>query len=225
MRQYFPMVRRVSANFRRRIGVVTIDLDDMISWGTFGLLHTLDIWDPDRGVRFETLAAIHIRGRIMDEMRTQDWAPRNVRRRQREADRAYEDLAAGLGRSPTSTEVAELLRTTEDDLRQRGIETEAAKIRSLQEATDPMAGAYYEAEDHFVGGDELEDHILLLSATDHAMGALSVHERLVIVLCYFEGMSLEEVARVTGFPDHRVSVLHADGVLKVRSALAELLVS
>jgi RNA polymerase sigma factor for flagellar operon FliA len=160
----------------------------------------------------------------MDEMRTQDWAPRNVRKRQRELDSAIEGLTDDLGRPPTNDEVALMLKTTVEDVRQRVVETETAKLRSLDEARDPLAGSYYEPEDSFVhDGDELETHILMVAATEHAMGGLAVYERLIIVLCYFEGMSLEQVSAVTGIPAHRVSVLHADAVLKVRSRLAEML--
>lgn len=222
---YAPMVRRVAQNYRR-YNQIPIDLEELVSWGQFGLLAALNVWDPDRGVRFESLAAIHIRGRIIDELRTQDWAPRNVRRRQREHDRAVDDLARALGRRPTETEIAELLDVTEDDVRKRNLDTEFAKQRSLQEAMDPMAGAYHEPEDSFIStSDELEAHVLLMTATDYAMAALSTHEQLVIVLVYWEGLPLEEVSRVTGYPAHKVSSLHSEGVLKVRSRLAELLVA
>jgi RNA polymerase sigma factor for flagellar operon FliA len=218
---YYPIVRRVAGKIRRGVPV-QVELEELVSVGTFGLIRAVDVYDPLRGVRFETVAAKHIWGTIQDEFRAADWAPRSVRRRQREYDRAIELLETALGRSPTTREVAEFMEMSASEVQVIRREVESAKIRSLDEPTDHPEALAVEIETPTGFESDLEARALY-DTVEQVLRGLPAQARLVLVLYYFEGLSLSQAAEVAGLPEHRVSALHADTVLGLRDQLIQLL--
>ena len=83
-----------------------VELDDLISAGTFGLMDAIDAFDPDRGVKFETYCSPRIRGSILDELRSMDWVPRLVRSRAHKLDEAVKSFEAEYGRAGSDDEIA-----------------------------------------------------------------------------------------------------------------------
>ena len=104
---------RLAPNYRNYI-----DLDDLISYGNIGLIDAIEKYDINRGVKFETYASIRIRGAIIDEIRKLDWVPRNVRQKFKKVENAMEEVENALGRSATTSELAEHLTISQIELNQ-----------------------------------------------------------------------------------------------------------
>ena len=223
---YYPVVRRVAGKIWKRTPG-QVELDELVSYGTLGLIRAVDRYDPRRGVSFETVAAAHIRGVIFDELRVVDWAPRSVRRKQRELDRAFETLEAKLGRTPSVAELADELATTMKDVSTRLRETEMAFIKPLDEP--PLASSddgddeedYRQPVDPIDPSSQIESEVLWATANG-VLQTLPPKNRLVLALYYFEGLSFAQAARVLGVREYKVSSLHAESVLRLREKLVEV---
>jgi RNA polymerase sigma factor for flagellar operon FliA len=195
--------------------------DDLYSAGLLGFLAALDDYDPDRGVEFATYAAPRIRGAVFDELRRLDWVPRGVRKLLRRAERAMEVLAQQLGRAPTEEEVA----------RELGLEVEAFQrflgdgitLVSLQSGgptgrdgpgrLDQVEDA--DTPDPFDALADKERRELLAELID----TLPPRERQVLALYYCEELTMQEVGRIMGVTESRVSQIHATAILRLRAAL------
>jgi RNA polymerase sigma factor for flagellar operon FliA len=213
---YFPIVRRVAGKIHRRVPG-QVDLDDLISYGTLGLLKAVKLFDPYRGKPFEPVAAAHTRSVILDALRTQDWAPRSVRRRQRELDLAVESLEAALGHEPSVGEVAEFLEISEREVSLRIRETSVSKVTSLEEPV-LADGSVMEVEDHSLAGSLVPREIM--DVARDVLFALPIQQRAVLALHHYEGLSLVDAAAVLGLTPVRARQVHAEAVLAIRDHLA-----
>lgn len=222
---YAPLVKYVSG--RVAIGLPpTIDLDDLQSYGIFGLVDAVEKFEPERGVKFETYAIARIRGAMFDGLREQDWVPRTVRQKARHLERTVAELEARLGRSATDAEVCVALGLTSDEYFSLLTEIRGTSIVSLDEwwagegdedkglslgelIEDPEAahvGAAIEAE-------QVEQML------GDVIDALPEREKLIITLYYYEGMTLKEIGHVLGVTESRVSQLHTRAIVRLRARL------
>jgi RNA polymerase sigma factor for flagellar operon FliA len=201
----------------------SVDINDLVNDGVFGLMDAIGKYDDSRPVKFETYAITRINGAILDALRSLDWVPRTVRQRAREIDRAFERLECELGRVPTDAELAQHLALSVrelDRLRQR---VRGSNVVSLEE---PLTNA----GDHEVFvGDTIEDtesdvpgeieRDELRRELVGAVEALSTQERTVIVRYYFNGETLKEIKAELGVSESRVSQIHAQAVMHLRQRL------
>jgi RNA polymerase sigma factor for flagellar operon FliA len=203
--QYAPLVKYV-------VGRMVVSLpgllnnEDILSYGTIGLIQAVDRFDPRQGVKFETYAIRRIRGAILDAIRSLHPVSRDANRRAREIEHAYDDLVQRLGRLPSDEEVSEHLGLTVEEL-QLGEEDEHLTLLD-QLADDALPGVAEQVE-----RDDLYRHLVA------AIRALSERDRLVITLYYYEELTLKEISEVLGVSTSRVSQLHAAAVMKLRAAL------
>jgi RNA polymerase sigma factor for flagellar operon FliA len=213
---YFPIVGRVAGKIHRRVPG-QVELDDLVSYGTLGLFKAVRVFDPYRGKPFEPVAAAHIRSVILDSLRTLDWAPRSVRRRQREVDLAIEALEAGLGHEPSVTEVALFLKVSEKEVSLRIRETSVSKVTSLEE---PVLhdGSPMEFEDHSLAGSLVPREIM--DVAREVLFSLPIQQRAVLALHHYEGLPLADVALALGLTPVRARQVHAEAVLAIRNHLA-----
>ena len=113
IKQYMPLVKYVAGKVA--VGMPSsVEFDDLVGFGQFGLLDAINKYDVSKNVKFKTYAVTRIRGAIFDELRQIDWVPRSVRQKSREIEDAIVSLEAKLGRTATDTEIAESLNMTED---------------------------------------------------------------------------------------------------------------
>lgn len=223
---YAPLVRYVAG--RVAVGLPpSVELDDLVSYGLFGLVDAIDKFDPARGVKFETYAAGRIRGAIIDGLRAADWVPRSVRQRAREVEQTVAKLEAELGRPPSEEEICralglklsqyrDLLRELQvinlcslDELLVGDDEDHRTRVGELVEdphATDPVAAAATQEVKRFLA---------------EAIDELPERERLVIALYYYEGLTLKEIGAILEVTESRVSQIHTQAILRLRSRLAQ----
>jgi RNA polymerase sigma factor for flagellar operon FliA len=189
-----------------------MDSDDVLSAGTVGLLHAIDRFDPDQGVRFETYGLQRIRGAIIDTIRSLSPLSRGAGRRARILDETTAALAQVLGRAPTQDELARELGVDIQELGRMLLES-AHVIVSLD-------GAGAGGEDD---GDvqSLRDllHNELMERLSSAIDSLPPRDRLVLNLYYHEELTLKEISRVIEVSESRVSQIHTAAVMKLRALL------
>ena len=219
------LVKAMAQRLARRLPA-NVEVADLVSIGTLGLVEAAGRYRLSMGVPFEAFARRRVQGAMLDELRDLDWAPRSLRRRRREVDGAISALRSKLGREPSEAETAGLLGLTEaeygsvlEELRS----LELASIRSLDDAgsdhqpmldvcIDPGEGPHARLERH-----ELRQ---LLAA---AIGRLPERERLVLAMYYDEEMTLAEIGVVLGVGESRVSQVRSMAVARLRTMLNEAL--
>jgi RNA polymerase sigma factor FliA len=214
---YHPLVRAVVG---RTVGRLPghVERADLVQSGVFGLLEAIERYDPSRCPHFESYAVPRIRGAVLDELRAQDWVPRTVRLRAREAARTREHLSGRLRRTATEREVADALQVGLPELRAASgaqllsIERlrESADGRVAELAADAAADPAVTAQDR-----ELRRQLWL------AVAQLGERDRLVVRLYYLESRTLAEIGRLLGVTESRISQLHSRLVGRLRGALEE----
>jgi RNA polymerase sigma factor for flagellar operon FliA len=228
--RYYPLARRVAASVWKTTPS-QVDLEDLVSYAVSGLIRAIDHFNPDKGVNFTTYAPVTIRGGIIDEIRSLDWVPRSLRRKQRDIARARAELEA-QGLDASTAAVADRLGITTDDVVSVERATDAAHIRSLDEThSSPEgrsredAGSRYDLVEDKTAPDPVatsQARSVTLVVQD-AIRQLPMQEQLVVVLYYFEDLTLADVGRIVGIPESRASQIHSKVVMEVREAMLEVL--
>jgi len=204
----------------------SVDFEDLVGYGIFGLIDAINKYDPARQVKFKTYAQTRIRGAIFDELRVLDWTPRSIRQKARELERALMKIENDKGRAATDEEIAEELGCSMKELQKIYNDTRGALLLSLDEIC-------FDSENSSVRMNFIEDGTIdspqdsiekseLKDLLAEAIGSLSEREKLVITLYYYEELTLKEIGKVLGVSDSRVSQLHTKAVLRLRAKLAKL---
>jgi RNA polymerase sigma factor for flagellar operon FliA len=224
---YAPLVSAVAGRVGMRLPS-TAEQADLVSYGMFGLIDAIEKYQTDRSVKFESYASSRIRGAIIDELRAMDWVPRSVRTKARSVDRAYADLEAKLHRTPTEDEVAQHLEMPVEDLRAIYSQLSTVNVAAL----DELLGGGDDRPGGVSLGDTLGDERTLDPASSieaaetkfllaRAIECLGERERIVVVLYYYEGMTLAEIGRVLGVTESRISQMHTAAMVRLRTRLLE----
>ncbi|MCI9467097.1 MAG: FliA/WhiG family RNA polymerase sigma factor [Ruminiclostridium sp.] len=198
-------------------------VDDIVSEGILALLSSLDKYDPDKGIKFETYVAKRIRGMVIDLARKQDWLPRNVRQRAKEFDQVVSSLANELGRYPTDQEVAQKL-----DIPIEKYQKEAARVAlgntlsldALMDARD-LEGYRFEvsSEDPSVQPELVLQDQELQQVLAKAISSLQENEQIVLSLYYEKNLHMKEIAQVMGVSEPRISQIHSRAIQKLREQM------
>ena len=197
-----------------------VDVDDLISAGTFGLVDAINAFDLSRGVKFETYCTQRIRGAILDELRSMDWVPRLVRSRAHKLERARNELQMGLGRSPTEQELAKKMRMRLGDFRKLQRDARATGVVRLSRKWFETDSNRDVREIDMLEDKRSEDpfeHFQQKDVKEWVTRGLSRAERLIVILYYFEGMTMKEIGETLALSESRVSQMHSAilGRLKV----------
>lgn len=224
--RYLPLVKYVAG--RIAVGLPShVEIEDLYSYGVFGLLDAIRRYDPHRGVKFETYAFTRIRGAMLDGLREMDWVPSSLRQKARQLERAYADVEARLGRPATDEEVAAELGLGAEEMRELLKEVSRVTLVSLDDAAwagedDGEADLALQeivkddrADDPLESARLMERKRLLAEAIDR----LPPKERIVVGLYYYDGLTATEIARVMNLSVSRISQLHAKAVLRLRGRL------
>ena len=222
---YSPLVKYVVGRMMSNLPG-HIEQSDLISYGLMGLLGAIDRFELDRGVRFESYAMTRIKGAVIDELRTLDWAPRSLRLRARQIEQAGAQLERRLHRAPTDHEMAAALGMKVDDLRDDLARIASSTILALDDAwglqgsTDGTTLGDTISDD---GADPAEIHASaeVRAALADAIARLPEKEKLVIALYYYDNLTLKQIGDILGVTESRVSQLRAKAVLALRGRLRE----
>ncbi len=219
--RYFPLVRYNGERIWSRLPD-GVELDDLISAGIFGLMDAIDAYDMERGVKFETYCVPRIRGAMLDELRTMDWVPRLVRSKASKLAAARKVLETRFGRAPTVVELAEQMELPVSDIEKMQSDANAVGVVSLNKKwyeTD----SYKDVREIDVLEDKKgEDPTIRVQKNDLMQlvtKGLNRNERLIIILYYYEELTMKEIGATLDLSESRVSQMHTSIVNRLQSQL------
>lgn len=227
IKQYAPLVKYVAGKVA--VGMPSnVEFDDLVGFGVFGLLDAIDKFDPEKNVKFKTYAVTRIRGSIFYELRSIDWVPRSVRQKTREIEDAIVTLESRLGRTASDTEIAGSLGISENEFQQTMFKISGTSVMSLNDV-------WYSGDDseRISIGDSIEspsslnpDVIVereeIKRVIVEAINELPEKEKMVLVLYYYEDLTLKEIGQVLNVTESRVSQLHTKANLRLRAKLTNI---
>jgi RNA polymerase sigma factor for flagellar operon FliA len=221
MEHYRPLVKYTAERLRSKLPE-KVELDDLVSAGTFGLMDAIDAFDPTRGVKFETYCSPRIRGAILDELRSMDWVPRLVRARAHQLTRAVHSLETHLGRKPTEKETAEELDMNIEEFSRLQHDANAVGLVSLDTKYNESEGEKDIREIDVIKDQRSEDPLTEAQKRDLKnllTKGLTRAERLIIVLYYYEEMTMKEIGATLDLSESRVSQMHSSIVARLKAQL------
>ena len=216
VRQHLPLVGHLVRETMSRVPA-HVNRDDLTSAGLAALVQAARSYDADRGVSFSRYASTRVRGAILDELRSIDWASRSVRRRARQVDEVRNSLAAQLGRLPSDVEIAAVLGVGVDEIAANEEDVSRAVVMSLQgfgEAPiDDMLAS------HIPGPEELVEHREKVAYLQDAVAELPERLRTVVEGYFFSERPMVEIAAELGVTESRVSQMRAEALVLLKDAL------
>ena len=218
--EYAPLVKIVAGRLSMYLGG-NVEYEDLVSYGVFGLIDAIDKFDTNKDVKFETYASLRIRGSILDQIRKMDWIPRTVRQRQRKIDEDIKSLEARTGKTPTDEMLAEELGVSGEELLSWQSQLKVTNVVSLNEFVESGNEAVMDANGNFrfAQPEEVIAETELKRMLKDAMQLLTEKEQKVILLYYYEDLTLKEISRVLEVSESRISQLHTKALQKMKKKM------
>ncbi len=211
MMMYMPIVKfnadRISAKVPDEV-----EGDDLMSAGMFGLMDAIDAFDLARGVKFETFCAPRVRGAMLDELRSMDWVPRLVRSRAHKLDRAARELETTLGRAPAESELAERMQLSRQEFQKLVRDATAVAQVSLSRKYSESDSSKEVCEIDVIEDKRARNPIREIQRKDLKdliTRGLTRAERLILILYYYEEMTMKEIGMTLDLSESRVSQMHS----------------
>ena len=219
-----PLIKHIAHRVAARLPA-NIEMRDLINAGVLGLIDAVDKFEPERNIKFKTYAEVRIRGAILDSLRNLDWAPRSLRKRSKDLERAYADLSQKLGRPATDEEVSAALGEDIEDFHALVDQLHGLTVGSFENLTDSEDSDNYinyypddGSNDPYARFESNELTRMLAGAIEE----LPEKERLVLSLYYYEEFTMKEIGTLLGVNESRVSQLHTKATLRLRGKLAKI---
>ncbi len=220
--EYAPLVKVVAGRLSMYLGY-NVEYEDLVSYGIFGLIDAIDKFDFLKDVKFETYASLRIRGAILDQIRKMDWIPRTIRQKQKKIDAVIKDIEGRCGRNATDDEIAQGLGITGDEYIEWQSQMKVTNVVSLNEfleqGSEVSNEAGYTKSTHFDSPEEVLERDELKKKLAEALELLTEKERKVIVLYYYEELTLKEISNILEVSESRVSQLHTRALQKMKAKL------
>ena len=220
--EYAPLVKIVAGRLSIYLGY-NVEYDDLVGYGIFGLIDAIDKFDYDKGVKFETYASLRIRGAILDQIRKMDWIPRSLRQKQKKMEAAISKIETQYGIPAKDEEIAsELGIETEELINWQG-QAKITNIISLDEFVEAagekevnvIKSNSYEQPESIALRNEIKQQLM------DSLETLTDKERKVILLYYYEELTLKEISRILEVSESRVSQLHTKALQKMKVKLGD----
>jgi RNA polymerase sigma factor for flagellar operon FliA len=227
IKQYMPLVKYVAGKVATGLPG-SIEFDDLVGFGQFGLLDAINKFDPEKNVKFKTYAVTRIRGAIFDELRQLDWVPRSVRQQSREMEETIGDLEAKLGRTATDTEIAEAMGITEEVFHQRVMKVSGTSVISLSDMwyagddSDRVSIVDSIESPSSLNPEVIAEREEVRRVIAEAIQELPEKEKMVLVLYYHEDLTFKEIGKVLDVSESRISQLHTKANLRLKAKLTNV---
>ena len=224
--EFLPIIKHLAFKVSRGFDDDGIT-EDLISSGVLGLLEAMEKFDPSRGIKLNTFAYLRIRGAMIDELRKRDWFPRSARTKAKKLEEVIRKLESRLGRYPREEEVAAELKVDLDDYLIMLKDFGSLSILSIEDISE-VSGMDREGIIRYVmeEGASPEDRAEMKemeTLLGHEIDRLPEKQKLVLSLYYYEDMNMKEIAEVMGITEARISQIHSQAVLSLRTYLKKKL--
>ena len=220
---YIPLVKYHAQRVWSRLPD-GIDIDDLTSSGIFGLIDAVEAFDLTRDVKFETYCAPRIRGAMLDELRSMDWVPRLVRTKAKRLSEATKTLDEKLGRQPTDQELADFLQISVEELKKLTASATAVNVVSLNKKWSETDSSKEVSELDILEDMKGEDPTERLQKIDTmrlVTKGLKRNERLILLLYYYQDMTMKEIGATLDLSESRVSQIHSSIVQRLQMQLSK----
>ena len=222
--EYAPLIKYIAQKIAARLPA-NIELDDLMSSGVIGLMDAIEKYDVSRDNKFKTYAEFRIRGAILDELRAQDWVPRSVREKSKILERCYSKIEQKNGRQATDEEVCQELGISQAEYHELLGQVRSVSLLSYDDVShfskaDKRAlrgGGEGNQKSHTPYSEVNLAHLKKVVAD--AIRDLPEKQRLVLSLYYYEDLNLKEIGKVLDVTESRVSQLHTQAILRLKSKL------
>jgi RNA polymerase sigma factor for flagellar operon FliA len=223
--QQLPQVRYIARRIHDHLPRHVL-LDDLVHAGVLGLIDALQKFDAEKHVQFGSYAKFRIRGAILDSLREMDWSPRDLRRKGRRLEEAYNKLRSEIGRNPNEPELAAELGMGLRDLQVLLGEIDGLEVGSLR-ILSPRDGKEEDLCEYLPNEADETPLILCLRSEmkqilANAIEELPQKEQQVLVLYYYQELTMKQVGAVLGVGESRVSQIHSVAVVRLRARLGEI---
>ena len=221
MEKYLPLVRYNAERIYARLPD-EVDIQDLMSAGLFGLMDAIDAFDLGRGVKFETYCAPRIRGAVLDELRSMDWVPRLVRHRTSKVEGARQAFEMAQGRSPTDVELSDILNLEGEEFDKYKRDSSAVGTFSLTRKCFSGDGSKDVREIDVIKDDSQNNPFIDIQrkdVKDLITKGLSRAERLIVILYYFEEMTMKEIGATLDLSESRVSQMHSSILARLKAQM------
>ncbi len=224
--KYLPLVRYVAGRIAIHLPP-NIEMDDLIGWGIVGLLDAIERYDYKQDTRFNTYAYIRIKGTILDQIRSLDWAPRSLRSIARRVGAVKEKLRHEKGADPTLDEIADNLGVSKDEVENVISNLQTVQVLSLDHiivseeneivdrTQDINADAYYPSPDQVLKEKELKELLV------KAIMELPEHQQKLLHLYYYEELTLKEIGMVLNVSESRACQIHSMAIKTLREKMKQ----
>lgn len=221
--EYAPLVKLVAGRLSMYLGY-NVEYDDLVGYGVFGLIDAIDKFDTCKDVKFETYASLRIRGAILDQIRKMDWIPRTIRQRQKKIDAVIREIETSTGRTATDEDIAKGLGISDDEYLEWQSQMKITGVVSLNEyieqggpelAGDKLCSSGYEIPEDVAEQAELKIKL------EESLEVLTEKEKKVVLLYYYEELTLKEISHILEVSESRVSQLHTKALMKMKNRLGE----
>jgi len=226
--KYAPLVKYVVDRLALHLPK-SVERDDLTSAAIIGLFDAMEKFDASKGTKFETYAIWRIRGAILDELRSLDWASRSIRRKARTVEEAARGLGQKLGRAATEEEVADALNLSPAELSRLMDEVHGTALLSLSKAVSTEDDQDYIQLEDIVDDPTQTDALEVIESEQarevllETIDGLPEQQRLVVALYYYEEMTLKEIGEALHISESRVSQIHTRAVKTLKARLARVL--
>ncbi len=227
IRQYMPLVKYVAGKVAVNMPN-SVEFDDLVGFGQFGLLDAINKFDPDKKVKFKTYAVTRIRGAIFDELRQLDWVPRSVRQKSREIEDTIVGLEARLGRPAADEEIASAMGLTLESFNNTVLKVSGTSVLSLNdvwysgESSDRMSIGDSIESPASLNPDVIVEREEVKRVIMEAINELPEKEKMVLVLYYHEDLTFKEIGQVLQVSESRISQLHTKANMRLRAKLTNV---
>ncbi len=220
--EYAPLVKVVAGRLSMYLGY-NVEYDDLVGYGIFGLIDAIDKFDCFKEVKFETYASLRIRGAILDQIRKMDWIPRTIRQKQKQIEAAIKQIEQTTGHSATEEEIAKALGISEEEYGDWQSQMKITGLVSLNEYMEQGSDVSQDYSRHttsrFESPEESIEKEELKKMLGEALQLLTEKEQKVIVLYYYEELTLKEISNILEVSESRVSQLHTRALQKMRTKM------
>ncbi len=220
--EYAPLVKLVAGRLSMYLGY-NVEYEDLVSYGIFGLIDAIDKFDFSKEVKFETYASLRIRGAILDQIRKMDWIPRTLRQKQKKIEIAMKEIEAESGKTASDEEIANRLGIEEVEFQDWQSQMKITNVVSLNEYLEQGSEIPYEKNSpvKFTAPEDFMEKAELKEKLKDALELLTEKEKKVILLYYYEELTLKEISHILEVSESRISQLHTKGLMKMKKKLGD----
>ncbi|MES0488385.1 MAG: RNA polymerase sigma factor WhiG [Leptospirales bacterium] len=227
IKKYAPLVKYVAGKVA--VGMPhNVEFDDLVSYGTFGLLDAIEKYDPSKEVKFKTYAMTRIRGAVFDELRSIDWIPRSIRQKAKQIEKIIVELENKLGRTVEDEEIAKELELSLEEFHILVSKISGTSLVSLNDIwhgnddSDELSFMETIESPSNMNPDVMVEREEIKTIIIESIQKLPEKEKKVIVLYYYEDLTLKEIGEVLEVTESRVSQLHTKAIMRLRGRLAQM---